>query len=143
MKFINIWIAIATLTSTATLVNINTFVAQANVHTKGFQTPTGNIHCTVYDSELRCDIRENTAKLPTKPKDCPLDWGNAFAMNLTGKPSRICHGDTIYNPEHPVLKYGQTWRKNGFVCTSKTTGVTCTNRNKKGWELSKEKQRLF
>jgi hypothetical protein len=143
MKLVNTCIAIATVISTAILVNLNTSVAQTDIKLQGFQTPTGNIHCTSYDSELRCDITENTAKLPPKPKNCPLDWGNAFAMSLTGRSNRICHGDTIYNSEHPVLQYGQTWRRNGFVCTSKQTGLTCTNRNKKGWELSRGKQRLF
>lgn len=143
MKFVNIGIAIATFTSATILVNVNTSLAEVNTKTAGFQTPTGNIHCINYNNQLRCDIKENTAKLPPQPKNCPLDWGNAFGMNLTGKPDRICHGDTIISPEYPILKYGQTWRKNGFTCTSKTTGLTCTNRNKKGWELSKTKQRLF
>ncbi len=111
----------------------------------GFQTPTRNIHCTIFEDEglLRCDIIKNRAKLPPKPKDCDLDWGNAFGMGLTGAAQRACHGDTIVAGTNPVLGYGKTWRKGGFTCTSKTTGLTCTNRDKKGWEISQTKQRLF
>jgi hypothetical protein len=140
MKFFSIVTVITTIASAAMLANLP--YAMAGEKEEGFRTPTGNIHCLIYGGDLRCDMAENTAKLPPQPKDCNLDWGNAFGMSLTGTASRICHGDTIAG-NHPVLGYGKTWRKNGFTCTSRTTGLTCTNRNKRGWEISKAKQRLF
>lgn len=141
-KFINI-IAFAGAIAIATAPIV------ANATTKlrddGFQTPTGNIHCTIFedDATLRCDIIENTAKLPPQPKDCNLDWGNAFTMNITGAAQRACHGDTIVADTNPVLGYGKTWRKGGFTCESKTTELICTNRDKKGWKISKTKQQFF
>jgi hypothetical protein len=109
-----------------------------------FQVPSGNIHCGVSQSYLDCEIGTSTAKLPAKPKDCNLDWGNRFGMSSTGKAQRSCHGDTIgRNPKNQVLEYGKTWRGEGFTCTSKSTGLTCKNKDGHGWTLSKSKQQFF
>lgn len=113
-----------------------------------FQTPSGNIYCVVQDlgdrtSQLRCDLLENTAQLPKKPKDCDLDWGNVFIMSATGAAQRACHGDTAINPNYPVLRYGQPFQAQDYTCTAQTTGLTCTNAQGRGWDLSKARQRLF
>lgn len=42
----------------------------------------------------------------------------------------------------PVLAYGSTWRKRGYVCQSRTAGLTC-RRGAHGFFLSRERQRLF
>lgn len=111
-----------------------------------FQIPSGNIHCRANssDNSFECEMQTNNAKLPPKPKDCDLDWGNRFRMPATGKASRSCHGDTLgLDPKNPVLGYNKTWRRNGFTCISKQTGLTCKNRDGRGWTLSKNKQQLF
>lgn len=118
-----------------------TLVIAENV--TGFQTPSGNIHCLLYDRELRCDLRKNTAKIPPMPKSCENDWGNAFSMKAKGNGSLICHGDTVTNEDNLVLKYGKTFRAEGFVCTSRKSGLTCLNQDQKGWFLSRESQRFF
>lgn len=110
---------------------------------EGFQTPSKNIHCMLYENELRCDLLQNTAPIPPRPQNCDLDWGNVFAMTSAGKPIRVCYGDTVMNPNHPVLQYGQVWKKAGFTCTSLTSGLRCVNKNKKGWLLTRGKQSLF
>jgi hypothetical protein len=109
----------------------------------GFQTPSGNIHCLLYGQELRCDLRENKAKIPPIPKSCENDWGNAFSMKQRGNAYRICHGDTVANADNMLLKYGKIFRAQGFVCTSRKVGLTCLNKDKKGWFLSRESQRFF
>jgi hypothetical protein len=145
MKFLPIF-TIA-VTSTTSLIAMMAFQAIAQ-ESRGFQTPSDNIHCVVSEisdnvSQLRCDLTENTAPIPVKPKECNLDWGNAFAMNVEGEAQRVCHGDIVYNPNRPVLQYGKRFRYLGYSCISKTTGLICTNRDGRGWELSRSKQRLF
>ncbi len=109
-----------------------------------FKTPSGNIYCLVQeDNNLRCQILENKAKLPPQPADCNLDWGNSVGMGTRGKATRLCYGDTIANPNYPMLGYGKTWRSNGFTCLSKKSGLTCTNKDKKGWQISITEQKLF
>jgi hypothetical protein len=113
----------------------------------GFQTPSGNIHCMAgtegKNAFLRCDVLNSTAPIPSRPRDCELDYGTAFGMNTTGKSSRLCVGDTVADPKNPVLKYNTTWLKHGFTCVSRTTGLRCVNRDLRGFELSRAKQTLF
>ncbi len=112
----------------------------------GFQSPSKNIHCAGFmdtsGTTLRCDILQNNAKIPARPKDCDLDFGNAFNMTLKGKSIRLCHGDTVADA-YPVLQYGTTWKWAGFVCTSSTLGVRCTNLSGHGWQINKSAQALF
>ncbi len=112
----------------------------------GFQTPSKNIHCAGFmdasGTTLRCDILQNNAKIPVRPKDCDLDYGNAFEMTLKGKSVRGCVGDTVANA-YPILQYGTTWKWAGFVCSSSTAGVRCVNLSGHGWQISKSAQTLF
>lgn len=108
---------------------------------EGFQTPSGNISCAVFEKTLRCDLLENTAKIPPRPHDCDVDWGNFFEMKTKGKALRICAGDTV--GKQPVLEYGKLWKHQGFTCQSEAQGLTCKNLDGKGWKLRKNKQDLF
>lgn len=53
------------------------FTLAAGASADGFRTPSDNIHCMadVWDgtAELRCDIRDNIATVPSPPADCDLD----------------------------------------------------------------------
>lgn len=113
----------------------------------GFRTPSDNIHCMadVWEgtAELRCDIRNNAAAVPSPPPDCDLDWGNAFAVSATRQSAyRVCAGDTVMNPDYPVLGYGSTWQQHGFTCSVASEGVTCENRFGNGFFLSRKLQTL-
>jgi len=37
----------------------------------------------------------------------------------------------------PVLRFGRTWRAGSFVCRSRSSGLTCTNRRGHGWRLGR------
>ncbi len=119
----------------------------------GFKSPSGNIHCQSFESDpgsgqagrsLRCDIRSITNRLPSRPRDCDLDWGQAFEVDTSAKSAeRICHGDTVMDDKLRPLAYGQTWQRDGLNCKSEPSGVTCINPQGHGFELSKGSQRLF
>lgn len=118
------------------------FISLGNTkENSGFQTPTGNIVCSIQNSILRCDLLENIAHVPKKPKDCEWDWGSSFAMKAKGKPYRLCVSDAIQ--EEFILEYGKSWKSQGFECISKAAGLTCTNQDKKGWFLKKSEQKIF
>ncbi|TAD80331.1 MAG: hypothetical protein EA001_00595 [Oscillatoriales cyanobacterium] len=113
-----------------------------------FQTPSGNIHCLVFSAEngqnrLRCDVLENQAQIPPQPADCPLDWGNVFTMGDRQPGKFGCAADTVFDPSHPVLRYGQTWSFGGFRCDATTSRLRCRNRTGDFWELSREHQRFY
>ena len=113
-----------------------------------FKTPSGNIGCAyaklVGENDLRCEIRSGMKPLPAKPKGCgDGDWGQAAIMKAKGKATRICITDTVLDPRNKVLGYGKTWKRAGFTCVSKTTGLTCRNQSGHGWFLSRAKSRVF
>jgi hypothetical protein len=113
-----------------------------------FKLPSGNIGCgyAKFEGEtasLRCEIVSGLRPLPPKPRRCDGDWGRAVGMAPTGSASRYCITDTVMNPGAPVLAYGRTWSRGGFVCRSRTDGLTCTNRSGHGWFLSRARSRLL
>jgi hypothetical protein len=115
----------------------------ASSATSAFRTPSGNIHCLwVSDpSYLRCDIVSGLKPVPRRPAGCDLDWGHGIEMTRRGRPVLVCAGDTVISPGSPKLGYGRTWSRGGFVCTSRQSGLTCTNSIGSSFYLSRERYR--
>lgn len=113
----------------------------------GFQSPTGNIHCSMYtwsgSAEVRCDLRELTQSYTRRPAGCDLDWGSAFAVGASGEGQLVCAGDTMIDRNNPVLPYGEAVSLGGISCVSAKTGMTCTNAAGHGFSVAKAKQRLY
>lgn len=110
-----------------------------------FRTPSKNIYC-MYDSSyayLRCDISSGLRPLPPKPASCEFDWGGSVNMRRSGRSHVGCVSDSVHTPNARVLRYGTTWRRGGFTCTSRSTGLTCRNARGHGWFLSRQRSRLF
>jgi hypothetical protein len=120
---------------------------------KGFKTPSGFSHCVLIDLaqenepsniELRCDVAIVGTHLPAKPKDCDLEWGNAFIVKPQSAIGELaCHGDTARNDELPILPYGTVWNQGGLTCKSERSGLTCLNAAHHGFRLSRRRQELF
>jgi hypothetical protein len=112
-----------------------------------FQSPSGNIHCAIYQwedsAEARCDLMELVPSDLPQPEDCELDWGQAFAVAKMGRAGLACVGDTVTDPENDVLIYGEAVSLGGLSCVSAKTGMTCTNAEGHGFTVSKSKQELF
>ncbi len=117
-------------------------------------TPTGNIYCEVYringsinpalnGTDLICEVAQSTAPIPPKPKNCDFDWGTRFGMGERGKAERACYSDVLFRPKMTRLEYGQTRKIAGFTCDLTKTRLRCVNLDKRGFELSKAKQKLF
>jgi hypothetical protein len=108
-----------------------------------FSTPSRNIGCVGDSTHVRCDIRQTRTKPPPKPRSCRYDWGNYFALRQRGRASRVCVSDSAMGSPR-ILRYGRSQRfGRGITCTSRTTGLTCRNRDGHGFFLSRERVRLF
>ena len=114
-----------------------------------FRTPSGNIGC-VYASglgsapSLRCDIRSGLKPKPARPRGCvDLDWGDSYELGRTGRATVTCHGDTAILPNARVLRYGTTWSRNGFTCSSRAAGLRCRNSIGHGFFLSRARSYRF
>jgi hypothetical protein len=123
-------------------------------------TPSGNIFCRVWGAadpatlpktfdpklnttDLICEVKEITAKIPAKPKDCQFDYGYRFVVSERGQARRACYSDVLYSPSMKRLEYGQTRKIAGFTCDLTKARLRCVNLDKRGFELSKAIQKFF
>jgi hypothetical protein len=122
----------------------------------GVKTPTRNISCFYVPikptarGNLLCDIKRSSYSR-AQQNGCQartgLDW-HGFELSNRGKAQPVCTGGVLYDigrdtPTFTVLAYGHTWRSHGFTCTSRSTGLTCTNGHGHGLFLSRESYRLW
>ena len=112
------------------------------------RTPSGNIGCGAYrDSRgatLRCDIATGLRPRPPRPRGCEFDWGSSFVMAARGSARVTCASDSVLAaPAARVLRYGTTWRRFGFACTSRRSGLRCVNAAGHGFFLSRQRSYRF
>ncbi len=109
---------------------------------EGFQLPSGNIHCMLWEGTIRCDILRFAYSRPP-PKDCEQDYGDAVQLAARGPAELVCHGDTVADPASPVLGYGTAWRGPGLTCTASQAGLRCVNADGSGFEMARAGLHLF
>ena len=67
--------------------------------------------------------------------------GFSIGMGTRSRPTHsynpLDRGNYEYAPR--VLRFGQTWNVFAYRCTSRATGLTCTNRGGHGWWLGRYK----
>jgi hypothetical protein len=103
----------------------------------GFLTPSGNIACNAGPyrgrSVLACTVF--SAASPTRGQ-------KIWAMHVYG---RVVVGFLRSNAatDLPRLRYGHTWRWHAIRCRSERRALTCTNRSRHGYVLSRGRQRVF
>ncbi len=116
-----------------------------------FQSPSGNIMCAIFDggdfAEARCDIRSWNYPAPPATQDCgPADF-SAGTAEIGAEGSGVvgaCAGDTVADPNNPVLAYGHNAGIGQFGCHSAENGVTCANlRTQRGFRLSRDSYQVF
>jgi hypothetical protein len=109
-----------------------------------WESPSGNVACAVQGTQLRCDMRRVGNPLPRRPSRCIGDWGHAFVVTRNGsRGRRICVTDAVGGPNVPTIAYGRTWRRGGFACSVRRSGVRCVNGRGHGFALRIGLQRLF
>ena len=112
----------------------------------GFQSPSKNIACQYFDyrqaehAPLRHRRDGNTAAAPRRLR-------TRLRRRLRDERQRPRrphlprrHRD---GPSLPVLAYGEVWQRGGFTCKSEQTGMTCFNAERRGFSLSRAKQKVF
>jgi hypothetical protein len=114
----------------------------SDLHGTGFQTPSRNI---------ACELDEHAAVGPFKGQRtlfCVVFSASGargqrtWLMRSTGRARATWVAGNIAT-EVPVLAYGRSWSFKGFRCRSRRTGLTCRNKSRHGFFLSKQAQRIF
>lgn len=122
----------------------------------GVKTPSRNISCfyvpirPTMHANLLCDIKHAsyTAALQRRCISPPtgLDW-HGFELGDAKRANVVCAGGIMYDardtPSYVTLAYGRRWRYRSFTCTSRVTGLTCTNTRGHGLFLSRASYRLW
>ena len=118
----------------------------------GFNSPTGNIKCYYnphglsqrgFSQLVRCGL--DHADYATRLQGyCESgDW-HGFTLTPTGRPLLYCPGGAGGDRVgYRTLAYGSIRRLGQFVCTSRSTGVTCVNRHGHGLFVSRQTYRLW
>ena len=116
-------------------------------------SPSGKIGCLATNMDgpfsLRCDVSNPTYARPTRPRSCPLDYGeygDSFTLGARGRAVWTCHGDTALRAGQSgfrTLGYGRTWTWGPFRCTMRVTGITCRNAAGRGFMLSQQRAVRF
>jgi hypothetical protein len=119
--------------------------ASATADPEQWNAPSGNIRCGSFSRlNLRCDILDLGNPRKPRPKSCEFDYGNSFGIHGNGRRGYLmCVSDAVGGPDAPTLPYGTVWRRNGFKCTIKRSGVRCTNKRHHGFFMRIGLQKLF
>jgi uncharacterized protein DUF6636 len=121
----------------------------------GIRTPSGNIECLVVAGGpelLLCAIRRSSyadalQARCMRPDGSGVDW-HGFALRPTGRGEINCTGGILYDngryrPVYATLRYGSSWHRGGFACSSRVTGLTCRNATHHGIFLSRRTWRTW
>lgn len=124
--------------------------APASADVDYFDTPSGNINCSVGIerdmSDVICTIFERTPTLP-RPGNCRSS-GHTVSMTNRGPVTIECDrpGTSYARPSGPgpqVLQYGERWDIGGILCVSSRKGLECRNESGHGFFLSRAKQVVY
>ena len=131
----------------------------AAVRIPALESPSRNIRCvyaTTIDPRnpggLFCTLgaASYTARLQNRCLDdhgqdgSGVDW-HGFALGPRGRGEVVCSGGVLWfgSPRYAVLAYDHTRRLGPYTCTSRRTGLTCTNGHRHGLFLSRESWRAW
>jgi hypothetical protein len=119
-------------------------------HVAAFRTPSGNIVCAWHGTYLDCGILSGLRPRAAGAYDCNQADGGDPPRELRlwdiGEVRVVCAASTgvfAYRGSASVLAYGESWSRGGVRCMSRPTALTCTNRNARGFSLSRQRTRIF
>ena len=114
----------------------------------GFASPSRNILCHIEDDAASCYLRDSPWKRPDVPCEGEDAGDPTSDIQVTGARRGEVHADCwsdfpYADAEHP-LPYGGSVRVGALSCTSRRTGMTCTNaRTKHGFSVNQTSYRVF
>ncbi|WP_152477195.1 DUF6636 domain-containing protein [Roseovarius sp. THAF9] len=113
-----------------------------------FETPSGNIECSVgigqTSSDIICEIIEKTGPdAQPRPSNCSATWGHKFSMLETGTVQMECANTPRNSDIAEKAPYGVSATWGEITCWSERTGFECRNASGHGFFLSRRVQRVY
>ena len=119
----------------------------------GFKVPSRNTTCGILTAKQAGSNGPGLFCQSSYIKGGAGESMGAVKLNRTGKARKISVGndDALYiggynddgsQDKRPVLRYGKTFKRGGYRCVSRSTGLTC-RRGSHGFFVSRESQRYF
>ncbi len=109
---------------------------------RSFETPSGNITCAVDSATevVRCDVRSHSW-VATGGANCPFDFGDSVFVDRMSV-GFGCISDAI-GPPMAQPGYATMIVTDTIDCAIETTGVRCTNRNGRGFNVARARVDFF
>ncbi|AKK30316.1 hypothetical protein AB431_07505 [Mycobacterium sp. EPa45] len=93
-----------------------------------FESPSGNVGCSLNPGGATCEIKSYTWFIPPPPDYFVGGRGNVFLLTRGAEPvAGIWHSDHQFPDGSPTLDYGQSRTAGTITCTSENTGITCAD----------------
>ena len=127
--------------------------ADSSTRLPGFRSPSGNISCvflsvtpTLLCKIAHADYAKQLQDRCMGPAGAGVDW-HGFELSAARKGAIVCSGGALYpgmdRPSYVTVPYGKAWRQKMFSCSSRVTGVNCSNPNGHGFFLSRQTWRVW
>jgi len=114
----------------------------------GFTVPSGRTICGLLTSKqssgLGAGLYCTSANIPSEEAEGGvrlLHRGTAKKFTTGNDLALMIDGD-YPKAARPKLAYGKSWKRDGYTCTSRQSGLTC-RRGSHGFSVSRESQRYF
>jgi uncharacterized protein DUF6636 len=93
-----------------------------------FQSPSGNIGCSLHTGGVSCEVVDYTWFIPRPPDYQMGGRGNVFVLERGSAPvAGVWHSDHQFPDGSPTLDYGQSRTAGTITCDSENAGMTCTD----------------
>lgn len=110
-----------------------------------FQSPSGNVGCSIEPMRVRCDIAERSWGPLPRPADCHpnVSSGQGLDLDAGGESGVVCAGDSVLG-FGDILPYGDAIQAGSLQCDSTEAAMTCHDRTSRhGFTLSRQGYELF
>ncbi|ORV46226.1 hypothetical protein [Mycobacterium conspicuum] len=93
-----------------------------------FQSPSGNVGCSLNPGGASCEIKDYTWFIPPPPDYTMGGRGNVFLLARGSAPvAGLWHSDHQFPDGAPTLDVGQSRTAGAITCVSESAAMTCTD----------------
>jgi hypothetical protein len=124
----------------AVIAAVSAMISAPAAHAVDFRTPNKAAYCDFVPEDEIVDGGVTNPRTDDMFCWTPHD-GFTVQMTVRGRAQEVAGSGSrlegAYAPVNRLLRFGQRWRRSGFSCVSRWSGLTCVNRARHGWWLGR------